>query len=118
MRDGGRPCGQAFHEETKVERRVRLVSIGMALVLLLWGTSPVLSTGQVEHAFEWDALPRNTWVRLPTTGAVPRKVFHGASALAPDRHTVFFFGADTHDEDYDNSVVRLDRGYSGAWPPL
>jgi hypothetical protein len=108
MCDGIRACGRALHEETRPVRRARLVSIGMALVLLAWGKSPALSTGQAGHPFEWDALPRNTWVRLHTTGAVQCKVFHGASALAPDRHTVFFFGADTHDEDYDNSVVRLD----------
>jgi hypothetical protein len=48
------------------------------------------------------------WVRLPTTGEAPRKAFHGAAALAPDRQAVFFFGADTYDTDYDNSVMRLD----------
>ncbi len=57
--------------------------------------------------FEWEQIPPNQWIQLATCGEPPRKVFHGASALASDRRTVFFFGADTHEEDYDNSVYRL-----------
>lgn len=57
--------------------------------------------------FEWERIPPNQWIQLTTCGEPPRKVFHGASALASDRRTVFFFGADTHEEDYDNSVYRL-----------
>lgn len=48
------------------------------------------------------------WVKLETCGEAPRKVFHGAASLAVDRKEVFFFGADTHELDYDNSVTRLN----------
>ncbi|MBI4523150.1 MAG: hypothetical protein HY695_04970 [Deltaproteobacteria bacterium] len=58
--------------------------------------------------FEWEKIPPNIWLRLETTGTPPRKVFHGASAIAPDRDEVFFFGADTHDTDYNNTVSRLN----------
>ena len=58
--------------------------------------------------FEWEALASNTWVKLDTCGNAPRKVFHGAASLAVDRSVVFFFGADTHEMDYDNSVTRLN----------
>ncbi len=57
--------------------------------------------------FDWKQLPSNQWIQLPTCNHSPPKVFHGASALASDRSTVFFFGADTHEKDYDNSVYRL-----------
>ena len=57
--------------------------------------------------FEWETLASNTWVKLDTCGDAPRKVFHGAASLAVDRNEVFFFGADTHEVDYDNSVTRL-----------
>ena len=82
------------------------------MALAIWMT--VLSPAG--HAFEqsqtclpveWERLPPNQWVNLSTCGDSPRKAFHGASALAPDRRTVFFFGADTHEKDYDNSVYRL-----------
>ena len=58
-------------------------------------------------AFDWKSIPNNQWTKLQTCNRPPRKVFHGASALASDRRTVFFFGADTHEQDYDNSVYRL-----------
>ena len=58
--------------------------------------------------FDWGSVSPNQWIRLSTCGDSPRKVFHGGSALAVDRNEIFFFGADTHDEDYDNSVYRLD----------
>ncbi|MDH5588309.1 MAG: hypothetical protein OEZ05_16955 [Nitrospirota bacterium] len=57
--------------------------------------------------FDWKSFPSNTWVKLQTCGDAPRKVFHGAASLAADRNEVFFFGADTHDVDYDNSVTRF-----------
>ncbi|MCA9473377.1 MAG: hypothetical protein MRJ96_06690 [Nitrospirales bacterium] len=57
--------------------------------------------------FDWGTLTPNQWVRLSTCLTPAPKVFHGASAMASDRRTVFFFGADTHEEDYDNSVYRL-----------
>ncbi len=57
--------------------------------------------------FDWDTLPTNQWTKLSTCREAAPKVFHGASALASNRRTVFFFGADTHDKDYDNSVYRL-----------
>ena len=57
--------------------------------------------------FDWKSIPHNQWTKLQTCNNPPRKVFHGASAIAPDRRTVFFFGADTHEKDYDNSVYRL-----------
>src|SRR5262249_38255029 len=60
------------------------------------------------EAVDWASLPVQQWTRLPTAGEAPRKVFHGAAAIAPDRQAIFFCGADTHDTDYDNSVVRLD----------
>jgi hypothetical protein len=60
------------------------------------------------EAFAWATLPVQRWTRLPTTGAAPRKVFHGAATLAPDRHEIFFFGDDTHSKDYDNGVFWLD----------
>ncbi len=60
--------------------------------------------------FEWESLPSNTWVKLDTCGNAPRKVFHGAATLAADRNEVFFFGADTHEADYDNSITRLNLG--------
>jgi hypothetical protein len=55
-----------------------------------------------------DEIPANKWGRVETTGNPPRKVFHGAAAIAPDRDEVFFFGADTHDQDYDNGIFRLN----------
>ena len=58
--------------------------------------------------FEWESFPSNTWVKLKTCGVAPRKVFHGAASLAVDRKEVFFFGADTHEVDYDNSITRLN----------
>ena len=58
--------------------------------------------------FEWRKVSSNQWIRLSTCGDPPRKVFHGASALAADRNEIFFFGADTHHADYDNSVYRLN----------
>ena len=58
--------------------------------------------------FEWQSFPSNTWVKLKTCGVAPRKVFHGAASLAVDRKEVFFFGADTHEVDYDNSITRLN----------
>ena len=58
--------------------------------------------------FDWGSVSPNQWIRLSTCRDSPRKVFHGGSALAPDRNEIFFFGADTHDEDYDNSVYRLN----------
>lgn len=57
--------------------------------------------------FDWKTVPTNTWINVPTCGDSPKKVFHGASALASDQRFVFFFGADTHETDYDNSVYRL-----------
>ncbi|WP_454064019.1 hypothetical protein [Candidatus Nitrospira salsa] len=62
---------------------------------------------QVCTPFDWNMMPANEWVNVSTCGDSPRKVFHGASTLAADRRTVFFFGADTHDKDYDNSVYRF-----------
>lgn len=58
--------------------------------------------------FDWGKVPSNRWLRLSPCGDSPRKVFHGASALAADRNEVYFFGADTHATDYDNSVYRLN----------
>ncbi len=57
--------------------------------------------------FDWETLGSNAWVKLDTCGEAPRKVFHGAASIAVDRGEVFFFGADTHEVDYDNSVTRL-----------
>jgi len=57
--------------------------------------------------YDWKTFPTNEWITIPACGNPPRKVFHGASALAADRRTVFFFGADTHEKDYDNSVYRF-----------
>lgn len=65
-------------------------------------------------------LPANTWVRLKTSGIPPSKKFHGGAAIAPDRNEVFFYGADTHDDDYDNSVFRLNLnslGWSRDYDP-
>src|SRR5262245_37094716 len=70
------------------------------------GLAPAIEHGQ--DAFNWATLPVQRWTRLPTTGVAPRKVFHGAATIAPDRHEVFFFGDDTHYKDYDNGVFRLD----------
>ncbi len=58
--------------------------------------------------FDWESLPAVSWVKLKTCGEAPRKVFHGAASLAVDRNEVFFFGADSHEVDYDNSVTRLN----------
>ena len=58
--------------------------------------------------FDWKHLPPNQWIQVTTCNQSPPKVFHGASALASDKRTVFFFGADTHEKDYDNSVYRLN----------
>ena len=88
------------------------VSCGMLLLSLFILFSSVSSEAEPPlkpcPAFNWESIPFNKWVRLPGCGQAPRKVFHGASALAEDRNQVFFFGADTHDNDYDNSVYRLD----------
>ena len=56
---------------------------------------------------DWGHIPPHAWVKLSTCGQAPRKVFHGGATLAPDSGEVLFFGADTHDIDYDNRVTRL-----------
>lgn len=82
----------------------------LCLVLLDLGTAiPTLAKNSSTCSSNiWEHFPSNVWVKLPTCGPVPRKVFHGAATLAEHRGEVFFFGADTHDLDYDNSVTRLN----------
>ncbi len=58
-------------------------------------------------SFDWETINSNTWVKLDACGEAPIKIFHGAASIAVDRNEVFFFGADTHEVDYDNSVTRL-----------
>lgn len=69
-----------------------------------------LPTHQTSAIYDWKALPENTWVKLPTTGATPAKVFHGGMALDTDRGQLLVFGSDSHRraKDFDNSVYRLD----------
>ena len=95
------------------------------LALVVWVTlypspSNALELDKTCSTFAWEKLPVNQWIRLSTCAEPPRKVFHGAAALAPDRNEVFFFGADTHDDDYDNSVYRLkllNLEWSRDYPP-
>ena len=98
----------------------RLIILATAIAPFLYMIVPVTSNKTypgllhtvrvVEAAViaDLDEIPANKWIRLKTTGNAPNKVFHGAATIAPDRHEVFFFGADTHDDDYDNGVFRLD----------
>ena len=79
---------------------LELLCLGMAIPILAKDSLPCPS-------YVWEHFPSNVWVKLPTCGPVPRKVFHGAATLAEHRGEVMFFGADTHDLDYDNSVTRL-----------
>lgn len=85
--------------------------LGFVLIIIFWlfyDLSSAYSKGPPQCIpFEWEALTPNIWVKLDTCGMAPRKVFHGAASLAADRHEVFFFGADTHEVDYDNSVIRF-----------
>ena len=96
----------------------RLIFKGL---LLLVGLSVVLNActiydGTPEYSevtarclpFDWESLPSNKWVKLETCGYAPRKVFHGAASLAAVQNEVFFFGADSHELDYDNSITRLN----------
>jgi len=86
-----------------------ILSLFLSTLLSL---SPAKAGDQIDLCpkFDWGNVPSNQWVRLSTCGDAPRKVFHGASALAADRNEIFFFGADTHDKDYDNSVYRIHLG--------
>lgn len=60
--------------------------------------------------YDWQALPDNKWVKLPTTGATPTKVFHGGMALDTEQDQLLVFGSDSHrrPQDFDNSVYRLN----------
>lgn len=91
------------------------VSSGMGAKIDLTAQS---ATGALKDSavFDWNKIPANKWVRVETTGNPPRKVFHGAATIAPDRHEVFFFGADTHDDNYDNRVFRLNlKSLGWSW---
>jgi hypothetical protein len=85
-------------------------SVLLLILSTLLSPLPAIAGNPVEHCpnFDWGNVPSNQWIRLSTCGDAPRKVFHGASALAPDRNEIFFFGADTHYKDYDNSVYRIN----------
>ena len=87
---------------------LRLTILSLFLATLL-SPSPSLAGHPQEPCpkFDWEHVPLNQWVRLFTCRDAPRKVFHGASALAADRNEILFFGADTHHKDYDNSVYRI-----------
>ncbi len=77
-------------------------------VLSPWGMFEARSeTPRPCPVFDWETMPDNTWSKLETCGVPFKKVFHGAATIASDRSTVFFFGADTHESHYDNSVMRL-----------
>ena len=88
--------------------------VGQTILLIIFSTLVSLPMSAAEQGldhcsnFNWRKIPSNQWVQLSTCGDVPRKVFHGASALAADRNEIFFFGADTHQKDYNNSVYRLN----------
>ncbi len=90
------------------------VSLGLTLclaVLCLGMAIPILAKDLSTCPPKvWEHFPSNVWVKIHTCGQVPQKVFHGAATLADHRGEVFFFGADTHDLDYDNSVTRLNLG--------
>jgi len=66
------------------------------------------STVLIASDFDWDAMPTGEWVVVLTTGVAAPKVFHGGATIAPDRHTVFFFGSDTH------SPTELEMGETNA----
>ena len=102
-------CRQLFGL-LRVERNILLLFISILASL------PGNAAGDERNPcsnFEWRNVSSNQWIRLSTCGDAPRKVFHGASALAADRNEIFFFGADTHHEDYDNSVYRLNLSTLG-----
>jgi hypothetical protein len=63
--------------------------------------------------FDWDRIPANEWVRIPTTGVAAPKVFHGGAAIAAERGEIYFFGSDTHaptalEKGESNALYRLD----------
>ncbi len=88
---------------SRIPRRSLLGGLAASAGATLLGAPAARATG-----FDWTRLPLGQWMPIPTTGSPPRKAFHGTMVVDPDRDLLFVLGADTHYEDYDNSVYRLD----------
>lgn len=95
----------------------------LALVAGVGLTLATCALGQFQSPpYDWSKLPSNTWVKLPTTGAIPGKIFHGGMTLDSDCGLLLLFGSESHERSsqYDNSVRRLDLKtlvWSQDYPP-